>query len=115
GILGVNMGTLIDQEYSWNLMKGITKELVEVANKKGIGLDYDESIAHIKDLGEKVRPHYPSLAQDVARKVATEIDALNGAIVREGEKVGIATPYNEVVYNLLKVVENTYESGKEFI
>ena len=114
GILGINMGNLIDQDYSWTLMKGITKELVEVANKKGIALKYDECIAHVKELGEKVRPHYPSLSQDVARKVPTEIDALNGAIVREGKKVGVETPYNEVVFNLMKIIENTYEVGKEF-
>jgi len=114
GILGVNMGSLIDENSGWELMRGITRELVEVANKKDIQLDYDECIEHVKELGDKVRPHYPSLAQDVARKVPTEIDALNGAIIREGKKLGVATPYNEVVYNLMKIIENTYDVGKEF-
>lgn len=114
GITGIKMGELTDLEYSWTLMEGITKELVEVANKKGINLNYDEAIEHIKDLGVKLPLHYPSLAQDVARRVPTEIDSLNGAIVKEGKKVGVATPYNKVVYNLLKIIENTYEVGKEF-
>ncbi len=114
GILGINMGQLIDQKESWKLIKGITRELVEVANRKGISLDYEKSIAHVKELGEKVRPHYPSLSQDVARKVPTEIDALNGAIVREGKEVGVETPYNEVVYKLMKIIESTYDVGKEF-
>lgn len=115
GIIGINIGNLMDKDYSWTLIKGITKELVQVANKKGIKLKYEESISHVKELGEKVRSHYPSLAQDVARKVPTEIDDLNGAIVREGKKVGVPTPYNEVVYSLMKVIESTYEVGKEFI
>ena len=115
GIAGIRMGALIDQDESWVLIEGMTKELVEVANKKGIDLNYDECMEHVKELGEKVRYHYPSLAQDVARKVPTEIDAINGAIVREGKKVGVATPYNEVVFNLMKIIEGTYDVGKEFI
>lgn len=115
GILGIRMGELMDTEEGWKLMQGITKELVEVANKKGINLKYDECIDHVRELGEKVSLHYPSLSQDVARKVATEIDFLNGAIVREGKKVGVPTPVNETVYNLMKVIEQTYEVGKEFI
>lgn len=114
GILGINMGNLIDQEYSWTLMKGITREIVELANKKGIQLDYEESMTHLRELGGKVRAHYPSLSQDVAREVETEVEALNGAIVQEGRKMGIKTPYNEVVYNLMKIIENTYKVGKEF-
>lgn len=115
GIAGIRMGELIDQNESWNLMQGITRELVDVANRKGIKLCYDESIKHVKELGEKVRFHYPSLSQDVARMVPTEIDYLNGAVVREGKKLGMATPYNEVVYNLMKVIERTYDVGKEFV
>lgn len=114
GILGINMGNLIDQEYGWALMRGITREIVELANKKGIKLDYEESMTHLRELGGKVREHYPSLSQDVARKVETEVEALNGAVVEEGKKMGIKTPYNEVVYNLMKIIENTYEVGKEF-
>lgn len=114
GITGLRMGKLIDQESSWELMKGITRELVDVANKKGIGLKYEECMAHLEELGQKVRLHYPSLTQDVARKVPTEIDALNGAIIREGQILGVATPYNEVVYNLMKTIEGTYEFGKSF-
>lgn len=115
GIVGIKMGELMDVEEGWKLMEGITKELVEVANKKGINLNYDDCIAHVKDLGEKVRLHYPSLSQDVARKVPTEIDFLNGAIVREGKKVGVPTPINETLYNLMKVIEANYEVGKQFV
>ncbi len=114
GILGIKMGELMDEESGWVLMRGITKELVEVANKKGINLKYNDSIEHLRNLGEEVRDHYPSLAQDVARKVPTEIDYINGAVVREGKKLGITTPYNETVYHLMKIIENTYDVGKEF-
>lgn len=114
GIIGVRLGELISVDEGRKLIEGITRELIDVANAKGIMLDYNESMEHMKDFGLKISLHYPSLAQDVARKVPTEIDFLNGAIVREGKKVGIPTPINETVYNILKVIEANYDVGKEF-
>lgn len=113
-ITGLTMGELMAQECGMKLMKNITRELVDVANKKGIGLEFESGMEHIKDLGVKVSNHYPSMAQDVARKVPTEIDFINGAIVREGKKVNVPTPVNETIVNLIKVIENTYDQGKEF-
>jgi len=113
-ITGLTMGELMDQQQGMELMEDVTKELVAVANAKGIGLEFEAGMEHIKDLGAKVRNHYPSLTQDVARKVPTEIDFINGAIVREGKKNNIPTPVNETIVKLIKVIENTYEYGKEF-
>lgn len=111
---GLKIGTLMGQEAGVQLMEGITKELVEVANKKNIALNYEECMDHLLVLGKKVSNHYPSMAQHVARKALTEIDFINGAVVREGKKVNIPTPVNETLVKILKVVENTYGEGKEF-
>ena len=43
--------------------------------------------------------HVPSTAQDVRNKRKTEIDFLNGTIVRLGKKYGIPTPYNSMITN----------------
>lgn len=53
-----------------------------------------------RQLGESVRGlagGRPSLLQDVMRKRRTEIDALNGYVVREGRRLGVPTPFNEAV------------------
>lgn len=115
GIIGIQMGELLGVEEGQGIMKEVTKEIVDVANAKGIKLDFDESWEHVVDLGEKVANHYPSLSQDVARKVFTEIDSLNGAVAREGKKVNIPTPYNDAIYKILRTIEENYETGKEFI
>jgi 2-dehydropantoate 2-reductase len=47
-----------------------------------------------------------STAQDLAKGKLTEMDFLNGYIVQLGKKHGIATPYNESVYALIKMMES---------
>ncbi|HMA06878.1 MAG TPA: ketopantoate reductase C-terminal domain-containing protein, partial [Ramlibacter sp.] len=46
-----------------------------------------------------------STAQDLARGKRTEIDHLNGLVVRRGEALGIATPANRVLWALVKLLE----------
>ena len=38
----------------------------------------------------------------------TEIDYINGAVVREGKKYGIDCPYNETVWRLVRLMQDTY-------
>jgi 2-dehydropantoate 2-reductase len=49
-----------------------------------------------------------STAQDMARRKTSEIDHLNGFIVRRGLAHGIATPANQALYALVKLVESSY-------
>jgi 2-dehydropantoate 2-reductase len=45
------------------------------------------------------------MGQDVDKKKRTEIDAINGAVVRFGKETGIATPVNQTLTSLIKVLE----------
>jgi 2-dehydropantoate 2-reductase len=49
-----------------------------------------------------------SMLQDVLKEKETEVDAINGAIVREGEALGIATPVNLILTNLIHAIQETY-------
>ncbi len=53
--------------------------------------------------------HFPSMLQDIQKGKRTEIDALNGALVRLGEQQGIATPVNQTLTRLIRYKE---EAGK---
>jgi len=54
-----------------------------------------------------------STAQDLARGRLTEIDSLNGYLVRRGAELGVATPVNQTLHALVKVLEETMaERGK---
>jgi 2-dehydropantoate 2-reductase len=49
---------------------------------------------------------YSSTAQDLARGKTSEIDHLNGLIVRRGEALGIPTPANRLLHALVKAIES---------
>jgi 2-dehydropantoate 2-reductase len=48
------------------------------------------------------------MLQDVLAQRETEVDFINGAIVREGERLGIDTPVNRTITNLVRTIEKTY-------
>jgi 2-dehydropantoate 2-reductase len=54
---------------------------------------------------------YSSTAQDLARGKATEIDYLNGLVVRRGQALGIPTPANRVLWALVKLLERKSASS----
>jgi 2-dehydropantoate 2-reductase len=53
--------------------------------------------------------HRASMFQDVAAKRQTEVDFMNGAIVKWGEKAGVPTPLNQAVWELVKGLEHSWK------
>lgn len=107
GLCRVPMKTMLNHPQGEDLLKLLGREVVAVANAKGLPLDFDTCFAFFEVFRNS--PHFPSAAQDVMKKRSTEVELLNGAVVREGKKYGIPTPYNEAVYLLSKVLEETYD------
>ena len=105
-----NMGS----EDGWLIMKELVKETCEVANAKGIKLDfghywYDRSEKPPYDRSKVKEFHYVSALFDSYQKRTTEIDFLNGTVVKEGKKYGIPTPYNEMLWRLVRLMQSTYD------
>ena len=97
----------------WLLMRELARETCEVAKAKGIYLDLDyywkDRSDRVYDRGRVKTFHYVSALFDSVQERKTEIDFLNGTVVREGKKYGIPTPYNETVWRLVRVMQDTYE------
>jgi 2-dehydropantoate 2-reductase len=55
---------------------------------------------------------FSSTAQDIARGKPTEIDHLNGFVVRRGEALGIPTPANRALHALVKLLESKQAVGQ---
>ena len=47
-------------------------------------------------------------AQDIQKKIKTEIDTLNGTVIRLGEKYGVDVSTNKIIYNLIKSIESEF-------
>ncbi len=104
----LKVGDLIDREEIQPILEGLISEVVMVAQNKGISLERNESIVFARQVAEEGRDHIPSILADILKNRKTEIECLNGAVVREGRKLGVSTPYNQVLYCLIHCMENSY-------
>ncbi len=99
---------LVEHEGTLNLMQGILREAVEIANQQGIAINYDERWEAITNLLKKAVGGKASMLQDVEKCKRTEIDVINGAVVAAGQKLGVPTPYNHAMVWLIQSLEETF-------
>jgi 2-dehydropantoate 2-reductase len=106
-ITGLKNGQVLDFPETLRLMESLVNEAIEVAGKKGIRIE-GNPIDRVKAMIEATRENRCSMGQDLDRKRRTEIDAINGAVVREAERLGVAVPYNRMITDLIKVIEKNF-------
>jgi 2-dehydropantoate 2-reductase len=86
------------------VMREVVDECLAVAQAEGVIVSGDAHAA-VRKIVETMPSQYSSTAQDLARGKKTEIDYLNGLVVRRGEVLGLATPANRVLWSLVKLLE----------
>jgi 2-dehydropantoate 2-reductase len=107
-ILRVTNGKLLDNPDCQVLMSRAIAEAVTIARDSGLELDTAEEIKRVKDICRSTGANLSSMLQDVTHRRKTEIDHLNGAVVRLAARRGIAVPVNEVLAALVRSVEAGY-------
>ncbi|KYO63798.1 ketopantoate reductase family protein [Thermovenabulum gondwanense] len=109
-ITGVKNGEIINHPASEEIMKMAVYEAVEVAKAKGIKIVYVDPVEKVKEVCKLTKENISSMLQDIIKKRKTEIEVINGAVVKEGEILGIPTPVNRVLTNLVLTIEETYDN-----
>lgn len=108
-IFKVNYGKLAEVKESRLLLEKIIREIFELLAVSGQETFWPDADAYFKDFFEKLIPttaaHHASMLQDIQNGKKTEIDALNGAIVRLGREYGVKVPVNEMVTLMIKAKE----------
>jgi 2-dehydropantoate 2-reductase len=105
---GMTIGEVMNNETSWEVARKCSEEAIAVAKARGVRLDVGDPIEHVRKLGSKIPNARPSMLLDATLKRRCEVDAINGAVVEEGRRLGVATPVNETVANLIRARELTY-------
>ena len=109
-LTGLTHGRVCERPELRRLVSGLVDEGKAVAAVQGIELDADpeELIDHAarKDVAYD---HKASMLQDVEAQRRTEIDYLNGGIVRFGQEHGVPTPLNQAIWALVKGVEQSWQ------
>jgi 2-dehydropantoate 2-reductase len=106
-LTGFKNGQLLDYPETSGLMERLVVEAEEVARRKGIRLEEDP-IEKVRRVAEATKENRSSMGQDVDRRQKTEIDAINGAVVREAQALGIPVPFNQAVTDLVKAIEKSF-------
>jgi len=97
-------GELLDHPETLRLMEALVSEAAELAKKKGIRIE-ENPMDLVKSVCEATRNNRSSMLQDFDYRRRTEIDAINGAVVREAERLGLPAPFNRMITDLVKANE----------
>jgi len=98
-------GKLVQGEGITRSMRDVVEECLAVARADSVTIPGDVDAA-VRRIAETMPNQFSSTAQDLARGKASEIDHLNGLIVRRGEALGIPTPANRLLHALVKAIES---------
>lgn len=106
-LTGMTNGQLLDLEITKKLSRMAVEEGMAVARAQGITMA-DDAVEHAFWVAETTFQTRASMGQDVDARRRTEVETINGAIVRLGAELGIETPVNFALTALIKTLEGHY-------
>jgi len=104
---GIKNGQILDLEITRELSRAAVEEAMAVARAKAISIK-SNAVDTVFKVAQATAANRSSMGQDVDNKRQTEIPAINGFIVREAKKLGIATPVNFALTALVETVQSHY-------
>ncbi len=93
-LLGVANGEILRRPSAARLLEAAAREVAAVARAAGISVEEGEPAAPTRRVAEATAKNFSSMLQDVRRGAPTEVEAINGAVAREGRRFGVETPVN---------------------
>jgi 2-dehydropantoate 2-reductase len=97
-------GRLVQTSGVADVIEDLVAECLAVAEADGIRIPGDVRAA-VRGIAATMPGQLSSTAQDLARRKPSEIDHLNGYVVQRGKALGVATPVNQALWVLVKLVE----------
>jgi 2-dehydropantoate 2-reductase len=106
-ILKVKNGYLIKMLHTGTVL-GLINEALEVLSHEGILLSPSQVLEDLKSVIKATSENKCSMLQDLEKKKKTEIDYINGYLLRLAKKHGIEIPLNQMIYELITRMEEIY-------
>ncbi len=101
-------GKLIEHEGTRRILRGAVTEAARIAKRKRIKLIFDDPLAKAEAVCEGTQGNLSSMLQDILKKKRTEVDFINGVIVRLAQELDIDVPINKFLLDLIKTIESSY-------
>ena len=106
-LLDVPNGALLALKGARAAMAQVVAEVLAVARATGVALPFadDAALPYVLDVAQATAANTCSMLQDLRRGRPTEIEALNGAVAREAQRLGVGAPVNAALANLVRARE----------
>ena len=104
------IGELMSHPVHWNIALGCTREAYALGLARDINFSFEDPIQYVSDFGARMPDARPSMLLDHHARRVSEIDAINGMSVELGKRLGIPTPYNEVLSSVVRRREKAFEN-----
>lgn len=105
GILGKPQGFVEENAAAWEICCRLIREICEAAEGEGCQFDFEEQKERIRKHLQAAPGGYTSIYSDLQNKRRTEVDYINGAVVRAAQKQGRRALTHEIILNLVHAME----------
>jgi len=105
-VADISYGPMLEVEGARDVVTRAVKEAIAVAHANGVSLP-ENLLANILNIPTMMPQQKSSTAQDLARGKPSEIDFLNGHVVRKGAELGVPTPTNHALQVMVKLAERS--------
>lgn len=107
-VADISYGPMLEVDGARDVVTRAVQEAIAVAKACGVALP-DDLLANILKIPTMMPQQKSSTAQDLARGKPSEIDFLNGHVVRKGAELGISTPTNHALQVMVKLAQRSKE------
>jgi len=109
-LTGMTVGQVMDDPDMGPISRAAAKEAWRVAFASDINIDVPDPVEHVRAFGAGMPDAKPSALLDHEARRVSEIDVINGAVPRQGARVGVDAPVNATLTALVKAIENRWET-----
>jgi 2-dehydropantoate 2-reductase len=96
-LLGCVNSAILGDAAAARIADGLAREVARVATASGVTIAEDDAVKWWRDMAQLTGANRSSMLQDIDAKRATEIDAICGAVFKEGERLGVPAPLNQAM------------------
>lgn len=107
-MLGCTIGEVLAEPAARRVSQACAREAHATGRAKGIAFSFDDVVAYVTAFGEKMPNARPSMLLDHMAGRKSEIDAINGAVPVEAERLGLDAPVNRTVADLVRARERDF-------
>lgn len=109
-LTGMTVGEVMDDPEMGPVSRAAATEAWDVARASEIGIDVSDPVAHVRAFGAGMPKAKPSALLDHEAHRVSEIDVINGAVPRQGARVGVQAPVNATLTALVRTVESRWNA-----